>query len=260
MSNQASPGDTNNALLRKILASIAACVSDGALNANLPRPGDTDNKLLQKILTLLVSGTASGSDAAPVLAAPGAPTTVTGVDGDVYIDLTNGDVYIYEGDTNTWVLQSSTIGNTWTTGTPVPADSSGRDGDFFLEGITGALWEKTGGIWVQTDITFAFKDIASSLLYGASVELNFDYNTTTYFTLNLTGDVEFTTANRIAPHAKAVRIIADGSDRAFTFPAGWTWVGAEAPATIAANKTAILSVTCFGTTDADIVAAYAVEA
>lgn len=263
MSNQASPGDTNNALLRKILSSIAGAVSDGVLEANRPRPGDTDNVLLRKILTLLAFGTASGTTdggtpAAPVLAGEGAPTSVSGVEGDVFIDLVNGDVYIFEGDT--WVLQSSTIGNTWTTDAGDPSDANGRDGDYYLDGITGRLWVKSGESWGQTDIVFEFAPVAGGLPYAASVNLNFDYNTSVYLTLNLTGDVTFTTSNRASARAKAVRIIADGSDRNFTFPAGWVWVGLTPPATIAANKTAILSVTCFGADDTDIVATYAVEA
>ena len=57
--------------------------------------------------------------------------------------------------------------------------------------------------------------------------------------------------------SKTIRIIGDGSERALTFPAGWTFVGAAAPATLAADKTAILTLTSFGTTDANVVAAYA---
>lgn len=260
MSNQANPGDTNNALLRKILTTIAGAVSDGVLEANRPRPGDTDNVLLRKILTLLAFGSASGvtdegTAVAPVLAGEGAPTTVNGVDGDVYINLANGDVYIFES--NTWVLQSSTIGNTWSTSNGVPNNATGRDGDYYLDGVTGILYKKEGPIWVEADVVFEFAPTLSSVPYAGSVVLNFSGSD--YLTVSLTGDIAFSTSNRASAKALAVRIIADGSDRNLSFPATWTWVGSAAPTSIAAGKTAILSVTCFGTTDADIVAAYAVE-
>lgn len=38
----------------------------------------------------------------------------------------------------------------------------------------------------------------------------------------------------------------------------WVFIGSK-PANIAASKTAVLSLTAFGTTNADVVAAYAVQ-
>lgn len=97
-----------------------------------------------------------------------------------------------------------------------------------------------------------------TLTYASSVALNFA--TQGFATVALIGNIEFTTSNLAAVRSKTVRIVADGSTRNFTFPAGWTFVGAAAPASIDANKTAILTLSSFGTTDADVVAAYAVEA
>lgn len=96
-----------------------------------------------------------------------------------------------------------------------------------------------------------------TLSYDASVVLDFDGNG--FQTVTLTGVIEFTTSNLAAGRSKTVRIIGDSSERALTFPAGWTFVGAAAPATLAANKDAVLTLTSFGTTDANVVAAYAVE-
>jgi hypothetical protein len=56
-----------------------------------------------------------------------------------------------------------------------------------------------------------------------------------------------------------VFITCDGSTRTLTFPAGWHFVGAAAPANIAANKRAWLQLRSTGTTDAEVIARWLVE-
>lgn len=97
----------------------------------------------------------------------------------------------------------------------------------------------------------------STLTYAASVAVDFAGDD--YKSLTLTGNVTFTSSNLAAPRSISVRIIGDGSIRTLTFPAGWKFLGAAAPASLAANKIAVLSVTSFGTTDANVVAAYSAE-
>ena len=97
----------------------------------------------------------------------------------------------------------------------------------------------------------------STLSYSTTTNLDFDADD--YRSVTLAGNIMFTTSNRGAPKALTIRIIGDGSTRTLAFPVGWKFVGAAAPASLAANKVAILSVTCFGTTDADIIAAYSAE-
>ena len=99
-------------------------------------------------------------------------------------------------------------------------------------------------------------DSLTTLTYAASVEV--DFQVSTLQTLTLAGNVTFTSASLAAPYGTAVRVIADGSLRTLTFPAGWVFVGTK-PADIAANKTGILSVTAFGAADTDVVAVWAVE-
>lgn len=96
----------------------------------------------------------------------------------------------------------------------------------------------------------------SSLTYAATTDL--DFAGIGARALNLTGNITFTTSNRAAGRMLKVKILADGSTRTFTFPS-WKWVGSAAPANIAASKTMILSLECWGSNDTDIVAAYAVE-
>lgn len=96
----------------------------------------------------------------------------------------------------------------------------------------------------------------STLAQAAPTVLDFSGND--HRSVTLSGDITFSTSNRAAPRTLVIRIVGDGSIRAFTFPA-WVFIGAAAPASIAANKVAILSLTCFGANDTDIIAAYAVQ-
>jgi hypothetical protein len=76
-------------------------------------------------------------------------------------------------------------------------------------------------------------------------------------TISISAATTFTTSNRAIGRSKTIKITTDGSTRAFTFPA-WKFVGTK-PTDQAASKIGILTITCFGTADTDIVAAYAVE-
>lgn len=77
-------------------------------------------------------------------------------------------------------------------------------------------------------------------------------------TRSATGTVTFTGSSYTAGKSASVRIVAGGSQRTLTFPAGWVFVAVK-PANVAANKTAVLAVTSFGTTEANVVAAYSVQ-
>ena len=98
---------------------------------------------------------------------------------------------------------------------------------------------------------------ATTLDYAATVEL--DFAGVAFQTVTLAGAIEFTTANLASARSKTIRVIGDGSSRALVFPAGWKFIGSAAPASLAANKIAILTMTSFGTADSSVVAAYAAE-
>ena len=92
---------------------------------------------------------------------------------------------------------------------------------------------------------------------GTSGALNFDHDQLQ--TDTIASNTTYSTPSNIASgRSKTVKLLCDGTTRTLTFPA-WKFLGVK-PTEIAANKTAVLTLTCFGTTDADIVAAYAVEA
>ena len=89
--------------------------------------------------------------------------------------------------------------------------------------------------------------------------LAIDFSADQLQTLTITNNSTFTTSNRATGKSKTYKLYnsSGSSTYTFTFPA-WKFVGAE-PADIAPTKIAILTLTCFGTADTDIVAAYAVE-
>ena len=100
---------------------------------------------------------------------------------------------------------------------------------------------------------------ASAITYAASVTLDMSALAGGYRTISLTGNLTFTTSNRASGRQVTIRLICDATQRTLTFPAGWVFLGVK-PSAIAASKTAVLSLTFFGTADTDCVAAYGVQA
>lgn len=74
----------------------------------------------------------------------------------------------------------------------------------------------------------------------------------------ITGNITYTTSNLADGREVTIIITCDATARTFTFPAGWVFVGAK-PTGIAISKKAVLTLTATSTTDASVVAAYAVQ-
>ena len=98
----------------------------------------------------------------------------------------------------------------------------------------------------------------STITYGATVALDFASLDAQYRTISLTGNLELTTSNLANGRTLVLRLVADGSQRTLSFPTDWKFLGTK-PANIAASKVGVLSITAFGATNADAVAAYAVQ-
>jgi hypothetical protein len=124
-------------------------------------------------------------------------------------------------------------------GSPKPADGS----NILLQKLVRAAEAAQAGI--------------EALTYAASVQV--DFGTAEDKTITLSGDLALTSAGLEAGREVSIRVIADGSTRTLSFPSGWTFIGSE-PSDIAANKTGVLSLKSYGSADADVVAAWAVEA
>lgn len=74
----------------------------------------------------------------------------------------------------------------------------------------------------------------------------------------LTGSIVYSSENLTAGRSVTVRVINGSTLRSLSFPTDWRFVGTK-PASIDPDKLGILTVTSFGTTNADCVAAWAVE-
>lgn len=76
----------------------------------------------------------------------------------------------------------------------------------------------------------------------------------------LTGNIVYTASNYAAGRSITIRVTTTtGSSRTFTFPTGWRWLNSSKPTGIAASSLGVLTLTSFGTTEADVVAAWSVE-
>lgn len=94
-----------------------------------------------------------------------------------------------------------------------------------------------------------------SLPYAATVNLDLSLLTGQFKTITLTGNLTFTNSNIAAGRAVLLRLLPGASSRNLTFPIGWKFYS-DKPTSIAANKGGLLSLTYFGSTDADCVAVY----
>ena len=95
-----------------------------------------------------------------------------------------------------------------------------------------------------------------TLTYGAIVDLDMAALSGLIQTITLTGDLELTASNQLAGRNVAIRLIGDSTDRDLVFPAGWGFLGSGRPTSLDADKVAILSITFFGSTDADAICSY----
>ena len=71
-------------------------------------------------------------------------------------------------------------------------------------------------------------------------------------------NVDTAVANKGAGKSVLIKLTAHTSDNTFVWNSSWIFIG-EKPASIAANKTALLSITCFGTSETDVICSYAVQ-
>jgi len=181
-------------------------------------------------------------------------------------NLTNGGVIFLteqaEADTNV-----AGKGQIWVdTATPnILKFTDDADTDFTIAELEGsqsftgiktfsALTSLSGGL----DLVGTNADNIQNLIHDQSVSgTDIDFVEDEVQTISIAANTTFTTANRATGKSKTLKIVTDATLRTLTFPA-WKFIGTK-PADQAASKTGVLTVTCFGTADTDIVAAYAVE-
>jgi uncharacterized delta-60 repeat protein len=89
--------------------------------------------------------------------------------------------------------------------------------------------------------------------------VDIDFSGSIFKTQNtLTGDITYTGSSYLPGKTITIRVINGSTLRNLTFPTNWVFVGTK-PSDIAVNKTGLLSITSFGTTEADCVASWNVE-
>jgi hypothetical protein len=102
-------------------------------------------------------------------------------------------------------------------------------------------------------------DRFNTLTPAASVAIDTSPALPVFNSLSLDQNTTFTTSNLGNGRSASVRVVGDASTRTLTFPVGWTWLGSGPPADLAAGDVGYLSITAYGATDADVVAAWSYE-
>ena len=147
-----------------------------------------------------------------------------------------------DGDTHNFVVDATTVLSLAETTAIIVGTMS----------VSGLL-TATGGL----DAVGANIDNIQNLIHDISASgTDIDFNEDEMQTISIAANTTFTTANRAAGTSKTLKITTDSTLRTFTWPA-WDWVS-EIPADQAGSKNGYLTLTCYGATDALIVAAYQV--
>jgi len=87
---------------------------------------------------------------------------------------------------------------------------------------------------------------------GTSGTVTVDFNTNNdLFTQALSGNVTYASSNRASGRSATIRINPGASNRTPTFPSGWKFFGSK-PDVFEANTLYLMTLTCFGSADADV--------
>ena len=173
--------------------------------------------------------------------------------GDVSISRTSANTLTCDG---TWVgnLTGNVTGNVTgnTSGTALTVTNEAQTNITSVGTLTGLT---TSG---AVDIGGNNLDNIQNLIHDTSATATtLDFAQDQLQTISISVNTTFATTGVAIGKSKTIKILNDATLHTLTFPAGWKFVGAK-PTDIAVSKTAILTLTCFGSADADIVAGYAV--
>jgi len=163
--------------------------------------------------------------------------------------------------TNLELGNSATLNTGTTSGTVATGDHT-HDTRYYTKTLTDELL--SGYVHTASSSTIAGVltannyDIAVTTLSSDTVALDFSSGTGLGYRSAVAGDLTFTGSNYHAGAIKTVVLTNGASSRTLTFPSSWIFVGTK-PTTLAASKTAVLTVTSLGTTEAACVAGWAVQ-
>jgi hypothetical protein len=138
-----------------------------------------------------------------------------------------------------------------------PLNITGGDPEAFGLSVTNAAVLNTLVVNAEAQMK-RWQLLQEALVYATNVNLNFQsYGGKR---LALAGNVTFSASGHLFGSYIILRIVCDATNRTLGFPVNWKFTGGTAPVTINAGKMALLQLWAFGTSDADVVAQYAVEA
>ena len=168
----------------------------------------------------------------------------------------------FDGTANITLPGVNSAGNQNTTGSAASLSASlapsGITGTAAILGantFTGA--QDLGGNNLD-NIQNLIHDLTTTASVSGAQTLDFNADQLETWALSGSTSITFaTTSNKAVGRSKTIRLVNDGTLQNLTLHSSWKIVG-TAPSDIAASKTGILTVTCFGAAETDIVAAYAV--
>jgi hypothetical protein len=261
----------------------------GTERVPMDQAGTTKDASTQDIANL-AAGAISSAVAAHVAAADPHPGYLTAAEGDAaYVGLSDARLSDAREWTATTISQAEAEAGTATTRRAFTAQRvfqavaawwAASTARTKLDGI-----EAGAQVNVATDLTYdaASREVRSStgtdatlplvsttsaglqpatgfgaITYASSVALDLAARDGQVATITLTGSLELTTSNLANGRSTGLRLIPGANSRTLTFPTDWVFVSAK-PASLPANKVARLSIECHGTTNADVVAAIAIQ-
>ena len=188
-------------------------------------------------------------------------TTFTGADGEVTFDSTKKILVVHDGvtaggkpiegfvklDPGNTLAQQEIKGPLYISGGDEDHVALTVDNSVFVNELTATGFVEAKRLAVQQE----------ALAYAGAI--NLDFNGFGGKRIALAGNVSFTSGAFGFGKEMVARIVCDTTLRALVWPAAWKWVGAVAPVNIAANKTGLLQLWCFGTSESDVVARWLVE-
>lgn len=138
-----------------------------------------------------------------------------------------------------------------------------------LSQITSSGITSTINITANSINASSYSGITSSLTatvgvgLGTTGTVNLDMSllSGTYQTINMSGDITFTTSNRGTGKGTTIRLVPNAAGiatRNITFPAGWKFVGV-ASTTVLPNKVGVLTILYFGSAETDCLATIITE-